>query len=179
MKILSKTDSLNQIKKMGLNSVPEIVVNPSDSDKVVSFMMKYPASEYVLRDVENPLGQFYYATQDEVLSLIKNYSTPFSIAVSFSSYGDFVLIGDIFVSGDRVELTASTNKNANHRSADDISLYTNMYDDQLWEIPGFNDLIKYVADKNLLDIIVEFVVFDHKVGTKKEKVLITELRTEY
>ena len=89
------------------------------------------------------------------------------------------MIGDILVSGDRVELTASTDSNANHRNADEISIYSNLYDDKLWRIPGFNDLIKYIADKNLMDIIVEFVVFDHKVGTKKEKVLITELRTEY
>ena len=179
MKILSKMDSLNQIKKLGLNTVPEIIIEPNDASKATTFMVKNPSSSYVLRNLSNPLGQFYYAKSEEVLDLIKTYSSSLSLAVSFSSYGDFVLIGDIFVSGDRVELTASTNKNANHRNADDISLYTNMYDDQLWSIPGFNDLIKYVADKNLMDIIVEFVVFDHKVGTKKEKVLITELRTEY
>ncbi len=179
MKILNKTDSLTQIKKLGLNTVPETVIAPNNIDKLQEFIKKYPAKQYVLRDVENPLGNYYYANKDEIESISKKYTTSFSIAVSFYSYGELTLIGDIFVSGDKVELTASTNKNANHRNADDISVFTNMYDDKLWKIPGFNDLIKYIADKNLMNLIVEFVVFDHKVGTKKEKVLITELRTEY
>lgn len=179
MKILNKTDSLNQIKRLGLNTVPEIVVSPNSLEKIDEFVKKYPASQYVLRDNSTALGKYFYATKDEIKELAKNYTSPFSLAVSFYSYGGITLIGDILVSGDRVELTASTDSNANHRNADEISIYSNLYDDKLWRIPGFNDLIKYIADKNLMDIIVEFVVFDHKVGTKKEKVLITELRTEY
>ena len=179
MKILNKTDSLNQIRKLGLNTVPEIVVSPSNLIKIDEFVKKYPASQYVLRDTSQPLGQYFYASKDGVKEIAKNFTSNFSLAVSFYSYGKFLLIGDIMISGDRVELTASTNNNSNHRNADEISIYSNLYDDELWKIKGFSELAKYIADKNLMDIIVEFVVFDKKVGTKKEKVLITELRTEY
>jgi len=56
---------------------------------------------------------------------------------------------------------------------------TTMEDDKLWEVPGFNDLIKYVIEHNLKDTIVEFVVFNHNVGVNNEKVLIVELRSDY
>lgn len=179
MKIASKQDSFNQIKKMRLNRVPEIITDNSNPNEVIAFMDKHPASTYVLRDVRYAIGKTFFITnKEECLEKIKKYDGLFSLAVSIKSYSGRKLIGDIFVSGDNVQLTYSTDENANHRNLEK-SLYSNLYDDALWDIPGFNDLIKYITDKNLLNVIVEFAVYDHPVGTNKEKVLIVELRTDY
>lgn len=179
MKILNKQDSFNQIKKLGLNRVPEIIASKDDISKVEDFLNKNPAPVYVIRDAEHAMGKTYFVTsKEECIKKAKTYPSLFSLAVSIKSYPDRILTGDIFVSGDNVELTYSLSPDGTHRDLDK-SLYGSLDEDALWAIPGFSDLIKYISDKNLFDIIVEFAVYRNKVGTNKEKVLITELRSEY
>ena len=43
MKIANKQDSFNQIKKLGLNRVPEIIATKNDRQKVEEFFNKYKA----------------------------------------------------------------------------------------------------------------------------------------
>ncbi len=179
MKILNKQDSFNQIKKLGLNRVPEIIASKNDLVKVEEFLNKNPAPVYVIRDVEHAMGKTYFVTtKQDCLEKAKTYASLFSLAVSIKSYPNRVLTGDIYVSGDNVELTYSLQPDGTHRDLDQ-SIYASLDEDRLWNIPGFSDLIKYITDKNLFDIIVEFAVYKNPVGTNKEKVLITELRTDY
>ncbi len=179
MRIVNKQDSFNQIKKLGLNRVPEIIATKSEKELVEKFLDKNKAPVYVIRDVEHAMGKTYFVkSKEECLKKIGLYKGKFSLAVSLKSYPGRVLTGDIFVSGDNVQLSYSLEPEALHRDLEN-SVYANLCDDTLWRIPGFNDLIKYITDKNLMNVIVEFAVFDGKVGTKKENVLIVELRTEY
>ena len=39
--------------------------------------------------------------------------------------------------------------------------------------------MRYISDHELYDVIVEFQVYDIKLGINKENVVITELRTGY
>ena len=39
--------------------------------------------------------------------------------------------------------------------------------------------INYIVIHNLYDVIVEYVVYDKPVGFNNDKVLITELRSDY
>ncbi len=179
MKIANKQDSFNQIKKLGLNRVPEIIATKNDKQKVEEFFSIYKAPVYVLRDVKHAMGKTYFIhDKDECLKHIDEYKDFFSLAVSIKSYPGRVLTGDIYISGDNVELTYSTDPEATSRTLDQ-SIFATIDDDRLWDVPGFSDLIKYVTANNLLDVIVEFAVYKSGVGTKKEKVVIVELRTDY
>lgn len=179
MKIANKQDSFNQIKKLGLNRVPEIIATKNDKQKVEEFFSKYKAPVYVLRDVKHAMGKTYFIhDKDECLKHIDEYKDFFSLAVSIKSYPGRVLTGDIYISGDNVELTYSTDPEATSRTLDQ-SIFATIDDDRLWDVPGFSDLIKYVTANNLLDVIVEFAVYKSGAGTKKEKVVIVELRTDY
>ena len=179
MKIANKQDSFNQIKKLGLNRAPEIVATKDEVERIEEFLNKNKGSVYVIRDLETAMGKYHFVkSKEECLKKIKEYKGKFSLAVSIKSYTGRVLTGDIFINGDNVELTYSLDPEATHRNLDQ-SLYAPLYDDKLWRIPGVSDLIKYITDKNLMNVIVEFAVYDNKVGSKKEKVLIVELRTDY
>lgn len=179
MKIINKQDSFQQIKKLGLNRVPEIIASKNDKQKVEEFLDKNKAAIYVLRDIKYAIGKtFFITSKEECMEKINLYDDLFSLAVSIKSYPGRILIGDIMVNGDNVELTYSLDENTTHRNLDN-SIYSSLDKDELWEIPGFNELIKYITEKNLFNVIVEFAVYKNKVGTKKEKVLIVELRTEY
>ena len=41
---------------------------------------------------------------------------------------------------------------------------------------GFDDVYGYLIKNNLIDITVEFTLYDRDVGTKKEKIVINEIR---
>ena len=179
MKILNKQDSFNQIKKLRLNRVPEIIATKNDLAKVEEFLDKNHAPIYVIRDIEHAMGRtFFVSSKEECLAKAKTYPSFFSLAVSIKSYPNRVLIGDVYVSGDSVDMTYSLSPDGNHRNLDE-SIYASLDENRLWDIPGFSDLIKYVTDKNLFDVIVEFAVYKNPVGVNKEKVIITELRTDY
>lgn len=179
MKILNKQDSFNQIKRLGLNRVPEIIATKQDYKKVEQFLDKYKAPVYVLRDVKHAMGKtLFLHSKEECLAHITDYDDLFSLAVSIKSYPERLLIGDIYVNNDMVELTYSTDSEATHRNLEK-SIYSHIDDDHLWDIAGFSDIIKYVTANNLMGVIVEFAVYRNKVGTKKENVVIVELRTDY
>lgn len=184
MKIESKRHSAETIKRLRLNGVPEIVLHELDEQAIKNFCSKYPSTKYILRDLSTPTGKYYFASNlEECLNYSKTYDSTFSIGISCFSYGGVILLGEILVSNNNITLVARTDDKATHRNIYDQSeinfVNTTMEDDRLWEVPGFNDLIKYVIEHNLKDTIVEFVVFNHNVGVNNEKVLIVELRSDY
>ena len=183
MKIISKEESSKIIARLNLNGVPEIVLHKFNKKLIEEFCDKFVVSKYILRDLENPIGQYYFCkNKTECCICAKNYKGTFSLGVSCFAYKNIVLLGDIQVKKDSVTLVARTDENANHRNIYDqteINFTTTLDDEKLWDIQGFDLLIKYILDHNLYDVIVEFVVFDRNVGVNNEKVLIVELRSEY
>ena len=183
MKIESKQHSADVIKKLRLNGVPECVFHEFDEQGIKSFCAKYFSTKYILRDLDSPAGKYYFcANVDECLQNAKNYMGTFSLGVSCFSYTGLILLGEIYLTKENVTLIARTDDKANHRNIyenADFKLNTTLEDDKLWEVPGFDLLIKYIIEHNLYDIIVEFVVYDKNVGVNNEKVLIVELRSDY
>lgn len=184
MKIESKRHSAEIIKRLRLNGVPEVVLHEFDKMAIINFCNKYPSTRYILRDLSTPTGKYYFATNlEECLTYAKTYENTFSIGISCFSYGGIILLGEILMSNNDITLVARTDDKATHRNIyDQLEInFVNisMEDNRLWEVPGFNDLIKYIIEHNLKDTIVEFVVFNHNVGVNNEKVLIVELRSDY
>ena len=58
-------------------------------------------------------------------------------------------------------------------------MHTTIEDNKLWDIPGFSKIMRYITEHELYDVIVEFSVYDCKIGVNKENVVISELRTAY
>lgn len=183
MKIESKKHSANIIKKLNLNRVPEVVCDTYEKFVIESFCDKYVAKTYILRDVENPSGKYFLChSKEDCLISAMEYSGAFSLAVSCFAYENIVLLGEICLTKDFVIIVASNDKTVHHRNVYQkaiIDLKTTLDDDRIWEVEGVEELIQYVVDHNLYDVIVEFVVYDKGVGVNDNKVLITELRSEY
>ena len=138
IKIKNKEQSIEFINQMGLNCMPQAVLDKTNKGRVKHFFEDNPANEYIIRD--------------------------------------------IFVKDNFVTLSASTSQNANHRNiytTPEISLSCELFDDRLWNVPGFEKLIDYINEHNLYEVIVEFAVFKNRVGTQKNNVVIIELRSDY
>lgn len=183
MKILSKAHSASIISKLNLNRVPEVACNIYEASVIRSFCDKHVSKKYILRDLENPNGKYFFCSnKEECLSSAKQYLGAFSLAVSCFAYENIVLLGEIYLTKDSVTIVGGNAKDINHRNAYQKSIIntcTTLNDDKIWEVDGVEDLIAYIVKHNLYDVIVEYVVYDKPVGINNEKVLIVELRSDY
>ena len=186
--IKDKKDSIAKIKQMGLNSFPQEVFEVGDLKGIKKFVDKYPNESFIMRSANKAKGDFFFVDNyDEAIEKLSHFEEEVTISVSMTPYKeDIVLLGDIVVKRDGgseiVDMTARDDENATHRNIyqnPKYNFHTSIEDDRLWDISGFGKLIRYIADHELYNMIIEFVVYDCKVGINKENVVICEIRTGY
>ena len=75
-------------------------------------------------------------------------------------------------SDNEVNAILSTNKTYSVRDAiknPDFNIKTNIFDNKtLNNIPYFDNIYDYIITNDLLDVIVEFALFDKKIGIKNK-----------
>ena len=183
MKINSKKHSSDVIKKLNLNRVPELICSFYEPGIINDFCNKYIAKKYVLRDLESPSGKYFICkSKEECVACAKEYSGAFSLAVSCFAYDNIALLGEILLTKESVTIVGGNAKGINHRTVYQnaiINTKTTLDDDKIWDVEGVEELIKYIVEHNLYDVIVEYVVYESPVGLNNEKVLIVELRSDY
>lgn len=185
MRIKNKLDCMKQMKQLHLNQFAEELFKRGEEDKIIAFLNKYPFEFYAVRSrsiVGCKLNNFK-TPRNEVLNTCKLFDC-FSINVSSYNFtNNLVLIGDARISKDgEVWLIASKNKNYTGRMAEanpDYNLKTTLFDKRLNKIPAFDKLLRYIVDHNLLNVIVEFAIYNKPVGINKENIIIFEIRTDY
>lgn len=186
--IKNKKDSIEIMKQLNLNYFPLQVFDKTDITAIKNFIVQYPSQEYVVRTTDKAKGDFYFVkSYDEIELLLNKFEKNITISVSYNPYKKYlVLVGDIRIEkkdGDViVEITARSDKNATHRNIYEKPEYNyicSLQDDRLWAIKGFEEIVGYIVKNNLLGCIVEFAVYSKELGINKEKVVISEIRTNY
>lgn len=184
MIIKNKLESMQKINELGLNKFPEQLFKSGEQKKIKEFLTCYPARYYAIRDKSKASGIFKLKVDtSDILSEIGDYNL-FTINVSSANYvKNQVLVGEIeILSNGEVYATLSVDKTASVRDAlrcPTFNLKTNIFDKKLNEIPYFDFIYQYIINYNLQNVIVEFAIFDVKVGIKKENIIVYELRTHY
>ncbi len=185
MKIRNKLESIEIIKDKKLNSFPEKLFKVTDIEDIKQFLSEYPAEFYAIRSKEivGCKKNNFKVPKDKVLEEIKNFNL-FTINVSSYNYvSNFVLIGDIMIGkNNEVWFIGSTNSNFTGKMAEqypDFNYSTDIFDKRLNRIPQFDLIYSYIVDHDLMDVIVEFAIYDKPVGIYKEQVIIFEIRTEF
>lgn len=189
IKIKDKKDSINKMKELRLNYFPLQVFDVKDIDGIKKFFDENPAEEYVLRSPNKTNGNFFYVENfEKAKEKLSYFTNEVTVDVSYRPYKeDIILVGDIKVHKgydgvDMVDLTARTDSEATQRNIYEnpqYNLHTTIEDNKLWNIPGFSKIMRYISDYGLYDVIVEFSVYDCKIGVNKDNVVISELRTAY
>lgn len=186
--IKDKKDSINTMKELRLNYFPLEAFETDDFDGIKEFMKKYPAKEYVLRSANKAKGDFYFVNSfEEAIEKLPLFDKEVTVSVSYNEYkDDIILVGDIIVhkngGTEILDLTARTDTEATHRNIYEnpkYNLHASIEEDRVWNIPGFSKIMRYISDHELYNVIIEFSVYDCKIGVNKENVVITELRTGY
>ena len=184
MKIRNKIESYKAIIELNLNRFPEAVFKKNDLSEVKGFINRYPAKYYAIRDKSRAGGVFKLKVEPEnILNEIKDYDL-FSINVSSYNYVENqLLVGEIFVSNDKINAILSTNSKYSVRDAirdPDFNFTTDIFDNRtLNKIPFFDDVYKYIVDNKLENTIVEFAYFNKCIGINNENIIIYEVRTDY
>lgn len=188
IKVSSKKDAIEKMKKLGLNYFPCDVFDVKNTAEIKKFFDKHNAQEYCMRNPNRTNGKYYYVNNfEEALKLLPKFKTSVTIDVSYRPYKeDIVLVGDIKLSkkfgAGTVDLTARTDSEANQRNIyenPDYNIHASLDEDRVWRIPGFEKIASYISEHELYDVIVEFSVYSCKIGIKKENVVISEIRTTF
>lgn len=178
----TKAQSRELIKKLNLNTVPEIFISKSDIDSMKSFFNTYVEDLYIVRDAEKSSSKYYYVKNlEECIEAAKNYHETIILAVSINTYKNKVLLGavEFLKENNGVRLCATTDVTKDHRTMyvnPEFDLDTDIFDKKLNQVPEFDFLYEYIYKNNLLDQIVEFTIYDKNVGINNERILINEVR---
>lgn len=185
MKITNKLDSIQKINELKLNRFPEELFSNSEEQKVRKFLEKYPAKYYAIRSKEivGCKNNNFKVLKEEIFSEMKKFNL-FSINVSSYNYtSNLILIGDIKIgSNNEVWFIGSTNPNFTGKMAEkhpDFNYSTDIFDKRLNLIPSFDQIYKYIAEYNLIDVIVEFAIYNRPVGINNEPIIVFEIRTDF
>lgn len=184
MFIKNKLESMKKISELGLNKFPEQLFKAGEQEKVREFLTCYPAQYYAIRDKSKAGGIFKLkVAANDVLTEINDYDL-FTINVSSANYVENqLLVGEIqILSNGEVYATLSVDPTASVRDAfrnPTFNLKTDIFDKKLNKIPYFDLIYEYIITHNLQNVIVEFALFDKKIGIRKERIIVYELRTHY
>jgi len=195
MFVKNKIESDSLIQKLNLNRIIENYFKKNEIEKLKHFLIQNPCSYYNIRDKSSPMGRFLYKlTPDEVLAQAEKYDF-FSVCESLAEADKtLVLQGEILITEDyKIIASLSDIKGISNRQAMQSPEYRfeaemiyNPYlkkEEKPWskipDVRGLNTVIDYLFPYELIGVIVEFSLFDIPVGTKKENIIIWELRTNY
>jgi hypothetical protein len=181
--IYNKKESLQFIKDQKLNHFGEVIIKKGDIETVNHFINENPVEYYYLREfIPGTKNVFYTLSKDEVYSKIDLYDI-FGLDVSSENYiNNIKLVGEIYYSSNNTLIfSGSTNPKSNHRNFlfPNYFFETDIFDRRIKKIPYIEEAIDYIYKHNLFDYIIEFVVFDIKVGVFKENIIIYEIRNRY
>lgn len=177
--ILNKASSDHLIRKKELNRMSEQVFTGISNLK--DYLSQNDFKYYNIRDKSKAMGEFKYkVTKSEVLSAAKNYQE-FSVFESLEEADKgIVLQGEVFIGNDfQMMATLSDTLNMSNREAMKSPSY-NINCDLVHNtepyIRGLTEVIDYICHKELIGMVVEFTLYETKVGVNNEELLIWELR---
>lgn len=185
MKVRNKVESIKIIRQNKLNSFPEKLFTKNQEEDVIKFIKENPAEYYAVRSKEivGCKKNNFKTPINEVLNEIKNFNL-YTINVSSYNYtSNLVLIGDIMISkNNEVWFIGSTNQNFTGKMAEqypDFNYYTDIFDKRLNTIPDFDLIYTYIVEHDLVDVIVEFAIYNCPLGIYNERIIVFEIRTEF
>ncbi|MGD9900924.1 MAG: hypothetical protein AB7S44_00080 [Spirochaetales bacterium] len=180
----NKIESANKIKELDLNIFAEAIFHKFDTQKILEFAEQNPCKYYCVRSksASNSKKTNIYVLKEELVDYCSDMDV-FSINVSSSNYIDNqTLSGEIMITSD---MQISYSVSSKITSPEQFRYYpqfygtTYVFDKKLNRINGIDDIVTYIFEHKLFDMVVEFSCFDINVGIKNGKTVIYELRTHY
>lgn len=184
-KISNKLESMLFINYLGLNILPQKTFMKYNIEEITKFIKEYPAEYYAIRD-KSKSGSKKHQLAVECEDIVEECKglSQFSLNVSSYCYREHqICVGEIRIWDNmQIEYILSNNPEFSVRDCyakPDYKGVTDIYDKKIKKIKGYDIIVDYILEHDLTNLIVEFTIFDCKLGTQNENVVIWELRTEY
>jgi hypothetical protein len=181
-RITTKKASKEYMEKNGLNYFPDLFVEKNDIQSIREFLISNEAPLYIIRDGNRPQSPFFFfETMDQCVRYLDHFSDTVIIAVSVNAYKkNKIILGTIEICSDgQVFLTASTQPDCDHRSifvVNDFNLNCSIMDKRLDRVPEFDTIYQFLVEHGLIDVIVEYTIYNIDVGIKHQRIVIQEVR---
>lgn len=183
IKIRNKLESLEFIKNNSLNYFGEEVFKSNQIAEIKNYLDSHTEKYFILKDKTKISGKVYLnLTREEVLEHINEYNILGLDVASYNYLENKILLGEILITSKmEVILSGSFNKESSHRNfcEPNIFLKSDIFDRKIKYIKGLEEVMSYIFEHHLFDIIIEFCVYDIPLGIYKENVVIFEVRTDY
>lgn len=179
--IKNKTESDRVILERGLNRLSSEVFSQGEVERLKKYLNETDFEYYNIREKKASSGSFKYKlTKEQVIQESKDFQI-FSVHESLAGVDDkLILQGEIYIDADWVMVASlSTVKNIPNREAMKKPEYTIEVDLKSCREPnidGLTEVIDYIVGKELIGMVVEFSLFDARVGVNNENIIIWELR---
>ena len=179
--IKNKTESDRVILERGLNRLSSEVFSQGEVERLKKYLNETDFEYYNIREKKASSGSFIYKlTKEQVIQESKDFQI-FSVHESLAGVDDkLILQGEIYIDADWVMVASlSTVKNIPNREAMKKPEYTIEVDLKSCREPsidGLTEVIDYIVGKELIGMVVEFSLFDARVGVNNENIIIWELR---
>lgn len=166
----------------GYNYFPDLFVHKDNKCEIKNFIDKHRSPLYIIRDGKRPQSDYcFFKTYEECLPYLDKYPDIVIIAISVNAYkNNKIILGTIeLTSNNMVSFTGSTDPDCDHRTIfreNQYNIHCDIFDRRLNDIPGFDSIYSFLVEENLVDVIVEFSIFDIDVGINHEKLVIQEIR---
>lgn len=176
----SKVQSKQLIEDLRLNAVRSSMFKASDFLAIDSFLNSSQSELFNIRD-PRVSGKFLYGlSKGQVVASLSDYDIV-HINDSMKPYdGALVLQGDLEITKDsNVTATLDDTPNRSQRDAVTFPKYNvkrDLKDGSVHWVHHLDEVIDYCIQHNLFDIVVEFTLFNEKVGCNNENLIIWELR---
>lgn len=182
IQIKKKDKSDKLIIKYGLNKMSESIFYKGQLQEVKDFMNKTQHAFYSMRDKNKSTSKFLYKlTPEEVIQNINNLDR-FSLNESLvdADTNHLILQGDIQILKNWTCIASlSDERGISNRMVQNnpkYKLFFNLINDIEPSILGLKQIIDYYIIHELFGFVLEFSLYDVPVGTKKENIIIWEIR---
>ncbi|MDR1026422.1 MAG: hypothetical protein LBL47_03385 [Lactobacillus sp.] len=185
MRVKTKLESIETMKRLGLNQFQEVFLNGFDEDKIKAFMDATKVEFYDVRDKTVAASTKTRCLKAaEIIDYCREINLEkFTVSISFRNYlPNQTCVGELCIRGDVVDYLLSHNQTYSPRDMKrdpDYNGTMHLFDRRIRYIKGLQEAIDYAFEHNLLNVIIEFWVFNRPVGINNEKVVLRELRSDY
>lgn len=184
--IRNKTESQRFIESKGLNYNPYLVLTGDTTLKEIhDFAKNY---EFLAIRDPRPMGKFkHLVPRKRLLDVIAEYPTKTGLKLqpSLKAYDDTCLLlqGDIEINT-HTELVRATLNSVPGVSLREATNNPDILQTYTWDwttgkdpnVRGLSEVIDYLFEHELLNMIVEFTLYSRPVGIKNEPLIIWECR---
>lgn len=181
MQVKNKQESEALIRKLDLNRLETYTFTQEEPEELIKYLQDNKGKKFNIRDRYTQMGEFHYnITEEEVKQHAPRYKK-YTVYESLHEADKLLVLQGEIELDKEFNLTATLDDRLNIPNREAMKkpkyhLSLNLGERREPNIPGLTEVIDYIVEHKLFNMIVEFSIFKTIVGIHRSNILIWELR---